>query len=272
MLIGFGTYPLKGSQCEKAVGSALKLGYRMIDTATFYENFLPIKAAISGYKRHEIAITSKVWPDSQTPELLEEDLKNTLKQLDTAYIDDYLLHWPNSRLPIKDVFVTLNYFKEQGLVKRIGLSNVTVNHVRRAFELNAKIDTVQIEMNPLFYDPNLLAYCHENKLILQAWWPLAHGSVMKNELLSRLSNKYKKTNAQISLRWIIQHSAIPLPGSSNEHHQKENLNVFDFSLSEEDMAEINHMASRGTRLRMRESDGFGFSDEFDYAYEDCWPR
>lgn len=272
--VGFGTYPLKEGICLQAVTLACNLGYRILDTATFYENFRPIGNALiaSGVERKNLYIISKVWPDSQSPTKLKEDLRKTLEELQIAYLDAYLLHWPNSKISIQDTIEAMNELKEEGLIHHIGLSNVNVNHLRRVLELDATIAWVQVEMNPLFYDSELTQFCKENSIGIQAWAPLGRGRLSEDPLLKKLGKKYNKTASQIALRWILQHQCIPLPGSKSAEHMKQNRDIGDFVLSNEDMEEINFRAAKGRRERVTEEAGVGFTDEFDFSYEECWPN
>lgn len=272
--VGFGTYPLKEEVCQKAVGQACSLGYRILDTATFYENFCPINNALiaSGVERKNFYIISKVWPDSQTPKKLKEDLRKTLEKLQIAYLDAYLLHWPNSKISIEDTLAAMKELRDAGLIRHIGLSNVNVNHLKRALESNIAIMWVQVEMHPLFYDLELTKFCKENSIGIQAWAPLGRGRLSEDPLLKKLGRKYNKTSSQISLRWIIQHQCIPLPGSKILEHMQQNIDIDDFVLSNEDMEEINHRAAKGQRERVTEEAGVGFTDEFDFSYEECWPN
>jgi diketogulonate reductase-like aldo/keto reductase len=270
--IGFGTYPFKNEVCLKAVAFAANTGYRIIDTATFYRNFAPIGRALKNWNRNEFYIISKAWPDSHTPQKLREDLNRTLKELQMPYLDAYLLHYPNHRVPIEETLATMQKFQTEGLIRHIGLSNVTVNHLKRVFEIKVPIAWIQVEMHPQFYEPKLLDYCRKNSLAVQAWAPLGRGRLSQDTLLSEMGMKYGKTASQISLRWILQHGCIPLPGSQNESHIKENFHVTDFSLSLDEMNKINKVALGGRRERVPENYGLGFSDEFDFSYEQCWPR
>lgn len=269
--IGFGTFPLVGEECTKAVISALKLGANVIDTATYYANFDAIARAIALFDRKKIYLISKVWPDSQKPDQLQRDIANTLNALQTDYLDNYLLHWPDSRIPIEPTLTTMEEFKKKGIVRYVGASNVTINHLKRIADLGFKIDSVQVEMNPIFYDPKLLSYCHRNNIRVQAWAPLARGRINNNTLLTKIGKKYHKNNAQIALRWIIQHNCIALPGSKNVEHQKQNLDIMDFSLTNDEMNQINVVAKKGERERVTADLNLGFLDEFDYSYEQCWP-
>ena len=270
--IGFGTYPLKDETCFTAVTQAAKLGYRIIDTATFYGNFDPIGKALQAFERHNFYIISKVWPDAHTPQKIQEDITTTLKHLHTNYLDAYLLHWPNSTVPIEKTLLAMEGLRTRGIIRHIGLSNVTTNHLQRALEVGVPLAWVQVEMHPLFYDDTLLEFCHKNSITVQAWAPLARGRISKDTILTEIGQKYGKTASQIALRWIIQHGCIPLPGSTNVHHMQENLASADFTLSQEEMHTIDTTARNGKRQRISAEKGMGFTDEFDFSYEECWPK
>lgn len=270
--LGFGTYPLKGDICFHAVLQAGKLGYRIIDTATFYKNFEPIGQALKILGREKFYIISKVWPTAQTPEKLQEDIEITLNQLQTDHVDAYLLHWPNSKIPIEDTLNTMEKIKKQGMIRHIGFSNFTVNHMKRALECNVPVSWVQVEMHPFFYDAELLKFCQEKSIGVQAWSPLARGGLNQDPLMKQLEQKYRKTAAQIALKWIIQHNCLPLPSSQNENHMRQNLDIGDFILSPEDIQTIDQRAALGKRVRINNDLGLGFTDEFDFNYEQCWPK
>lgn len=270
-VIGFGTYPLQGQACEQAVQAALQVGYRIFDAATYYNNFREISKALASIKRSELFIISKVWHDAQTQQLLKQDLTRTLESLNVQYLDAYLLHWPNSTQPIMPIINSLAHFINDKVVRYIGLSNVNVNHIQKAIDKGMNISFVQIEMNPFFYDKVLVDFCHKNNIVVQAWAPLGRGRVRQCSHLLEISKKYQKTPAQIALRWIVQQGCIPLPGSSNILHIRNNFEIHDFALTQEDMNIINHKAQFGQRERVTLGMGLGFADEFDYTYEKCWP-
>ncbi len=271
-VVGFGTYPLTGKVCTEAVEQAAKAGYRIIDTATYYENFEGIAEALKGQDRCSFYIISKVWHDRQSPEDLREDLDLTLKQLQTNYLDAYLLHWPNSKTSIKKTLATMEELRKQKKIRHIGLSNVSVNHLRKALKVGVPITWVQVEMHPYFFDSDLLNFCREHSITVQAWRPLDLGRMSEDKMLIDMGIKHGKTACQIALKWIVQHGCIPLPGSKSQTHIRENLDIRDFSLSKEEMQQIDQRAIRGTRFRLGEEQGLGFTDEFDFSYENCWPN
>lgn len=159
----------------------------------------------------------------------------------------------------------------EGLLHHIGMSNVTINHLVRALEVKVPISWVQVEMHPQYYDPELLAFCKKHSIVLQAWAPLGRGRLKDDHLLSRIADKYAKTAPQIALKWYVQHEALPLPSSKNPEHISQNLEISGFSLTHEEMEEIDQQAKNGERERVTEETGVGFTDEFDFSYEECWP-
>lgn len=270
-IVGFGTYPLKGMVCEKAVEQAISSGYRIIDTATRYRNFDAIAQALKGKKRADFYMISKVWHDQQLPAHLRLDLHATLEQLRMDYIDAYLIHWPNSAIPIEQSLTAMEKLRQESKIRHIGLSNVTVHHLKRALEVGVPISWVQIEMHPFFCDAPLLKYCKERSIVVQAWAPLDRGRVGEDALLVEIGKRYGKNGAQVALRWITQHGCIPLPGSKNEIHIRNNLDVTDFMLSKEEMEQIDSKAVVGSRRRFEKAQA-GFEDEFDFSYDQCWPK
>src|SRR5581483_8611866 len=185
--IGYGTYPFKGQTCIQALDKAIKMGFQIIDTATFYQNFDAIGFAIKKYNRQNLYLISKVWPDAHTCDKLRKDLLETLKLLHTEYLDAYLLHWPNSKVSIKETLLTMKELQNKGLIRHIGLSNVTVHHIKRALQIGVPISWVQVEMNPSFYDDQLLEFCRQHAIGVQAWAPLGRGKISHDIFLAEIA-------------------------------------------------------------------------------------
>lgn len=230
--VGYGTYPLTGKTCTDAVARAIREGYRIIDTATMYNNFDAIKKALKGQDRKDFYIISKVWHDRLYPADIRRDLDNTLQALDTPYLDCYFVHWPNSNIPIEQTLFAMDDLRKKQKILHIGLSNVTASHLKRALEVGVPITWVQVEMHPYFYDEELLAFCKKHGISVQAWGPVGRGQIQNDKLLIDIGSKYGKSASQVALRWIIQHGCLPIPQSKKTHHMKENIDVRNFSLNQ----------------------------------------
>ena len=241
--IGFGTYK-SGSDEEtaKIIKYALETGYRQIDTASFYGNEVGIGNGIkqSNIKREDIFLVTKLWNDYHGYEKTIEAFNKSLERLQVEYIDLYLIHWPN-KLNAETWRAFEDLYKE-GKVKAIGVCNFKIGHLeelKKTAEIMPMVN--QVELHPQSSKEYLLDYCNDNNIQLVAWSPIMRGRIFSNELIIGLSEKYKKTIAQIVLRWHIQRGIIPIPKSSNEGRIKENLDIFDFELSADDMNAINSL-------------------------------
>lgn len=241
--IGFGTYK-SGNDKDTAriVKFALEAGYRQIDTASFYGNEVGVGEGIkeSGIKREEIFLVTKLWNDDHGYENTIEAFNKSLDKLQVSYIDLYLIHWPNKLNA--ETWRAFEYLYKIGKVKSIGVCNFKIGHLE---ELKSTAEIMpmvnQVEVHPLSSKSTILDYCNKNNIQLVAWSPIMRGKVFSNELIIALAEKYKKTIAEVILRWHIQRGVIPIPKSSNEERIKENIDVFDFEISKEDMAIIDSL-------------------------------
>ena len=239
--IGFGTYKSgNDEETSQIIKNALSIGYRMIDTASFYGNEVGIGNGIKSSKvnREDTFLVTKLWNDDHGYEKTIEAFNKSLENLQVDYIDLYLIHWPN-KLNI-DTWKAFEELYEDGKVKAIGVCNFKQNHLEELIK-NSKIKPMvnQVEMHPSNQKKELLDYCEKNEIQLIAWSPIMRGKIFDNELMISLSEKYNKSIAQIVLRWHMQRGIIPIPKSSNESRIKENLNIFDFEICKEDMEKIN---------------------------------
>jgi len=253
-VIGLGTWDLRGNQCEKAVLQALELGYRHIDTAEFYDNESYIGQALrkSGIAREEIFLTSKVWyTHLRYPEVLRA-LDRSLEKLQTEYLDLYLVHWPSQEVPLEETLQAMAEAKDKGKIRHIGVSNFDVELLEKAVKISpCPVVNDQVEYHPLLSQRELLAYCQERGIVLTAYCPLARGRAIKEKLVLDIASRYGKTPAQVVLRWLIQQEmVVAIPKAATLEHQKENLEIFDFKLTEEDMRAISGLA-RGERVASR---------------------
>ena len=241
--IGFGTYK-SGDNNETAeiVKYALECGYRQIDTASFYGNEVGIGNAIkeSKVKREDIFLVTKLWNDDHGYDKTIEAFNNSLKRLQIEYLDLYLIHWPNKLNA--ETWRAFEHLYETGKVKAIGVCNFKVEHLEE-LKKTAKIMPMvnQVEIHPFSTKNNIINYCKDNNIKVVAWSPISRGRVLSNDLMIDLSQKYKKSIVQIVLRWHMQKGVIPIPKSSNENRIKENIDIFDFEISSEDMKAIDSL-------------------------------
>ncbi len=235
---GIGTFLLTPRQAQRSVLRALEYGYRLIDTANAYMNEKAVGRAIrqSGLPREEIFLETKLWPAFYED---ENAVDKTLARLDTDYIDLLLIHQPAGNY-IAGYKAMEKAYKE-GKVKAIGLSNFTQEQIKEILSMcEVKPAVLQTELHPYHIQEELKEFLLENDIYIQAWYPLGHGDagLINEPVFTKLAEKYKKTNAQIILRWHIQVGNIIIPGSKNPVHIKENFDIFDFKLTDEEMAEI----------------------------------
>ena len=238
--IGFGTYKSgNDEETAKIIKYALKIGYRQIDTASFYGNEVGIGNGIkeSGINREDIFLVTKLWNDDHGYDKTIEAFNKSLERLQVDYIDLYLVHWPNKLN--SETWKAFEYLYKTGKVKSIGVCNFKIGHLEELKKTAQIMPMVnQIEIHPQSSKNDMLSYREENNIQLVAWSPIMRGKLFSNELMIDLSEKYKKTIAQIILRWHMQRGVIPIPKSSNEERIKENLNIFDFELSNDDIKTI----------------------------------
>ena len=240
--VGFGTYKLTGQACLKAVDEALQVGYRHIDTAQFYNNEDEVGLAVknSGLFRGNIFITTKVFPTDFNRIL--EVTKESLKKLKTDYVDLLLLHWPSDDKTNRIAIDGLNDALNKGYAKSIGVSNFNIEKLSIAME-HAPVVCNQVEYHPYISQEKLLTFMKAHGLIMTAYSPLAKGRVIKEGILLELAAKHNKSISQVVLRWLLQQGNISvIPKASSFERIKENLNIFDFGLSDKDMEVISDLS------------------------------
>ena len=237
-MAGIGTFLLSPDEAEASVLSALGCGYRLIDTANAYVNEKAVGRAIktSGVDRKDIFLETKLWPSFYEQ---ADAVDKTLERLDTGYIDLLLIHQPAGNY-IAGYQLMEKAYKE-GRVKAIGLSNFNPRQIQEILDAcEVKPAVLQTEVHPYSQEKELKAFLSDEGIVIQAWYPLGHGdkSLIQEPLFAQLGKKYGKSNAQIILRWHIQSGNIVIPGSKNPDHIKDNFDLFDFTLTGEEMAEI----------------------------------
>ena len=237
-MAGIGTFLLTPDEAEASVLSALGCGYRLIDTANAYVNEKAVGRAIkkSGVPREEIFLETKLWPNFYEQ---ADAVDKTLARLDTDYIDLLLIHQPAGNYVAGYRLMEKAY--KEGKVKAIGLSNFTPAQIQEILDLGeVKPAVLQTEVHPYSQEKELKKFLAKEGIVIQAWYPLGHGdkALQQEPLFTELGKKYGKSNAQIILRWHIQAGDIVIPGSKNPDHIKSNLDLFDFTLTDEEMAKI----------------------------------
>src|SRR3569833_1717195 len=243
---GLGLWLIKDEkECINAVQWALETGYTHFDSALVYlnEQFLGPALKKSGAKREELFITTKIASNSdghnnQEAEKLIPSFEESLQRLKMDYVDLLLLHFPRPETR-REAWPIMEDIHKSGRAKSIGVSNYTVRHLEELLgSCKVKPAVNQVELHVFLQQPELVKYCHDNEIVVEAYSPLAHGQKMEDPTLNKLAQKYGKTNAQIMLRWCIDYGTVPLPKSVHENRIKENFDIFDFKLTNEEMAEL----------------------------------
>ena len=236
--IGLGTYKIKGQGASDVIKRAIWIGYRHIDTAQLYENEEDIGNAIkaSGIPRNEIFLTTKVWPSNLSEDRLLPSVKESLQKLNVDYVDLLLVHWPHHQMTPEEYMPALMEAKKQGLTKNIGVSNFNITQLKATLKTGAEIITNQVEFHPWINQTKLHMWMHDHGIPLTAYCPLGQGRFMNDKKLDAMAAKYLRTPAQIILRWMMQKDdVIAIPKSTNIFRLEENIHVFDFELTQEDM-------------------------------------
>lgn len=252
--IGYGTYKAADTNSCDIIATAAKAGYRFFDTASFYgtETFLAEALKQADLPRNEVFITSKVWKAEMGYNETLEAFERTLKNLDTDYLDLYLIHWPRYTLDGEwkqtciDTWKAMEELYEAGRVRAIGLSNFLPHHMDVILDnCNIKPMVNQLEVHPGYTQEAAIRYCQERDILVQAWSPLGRQRVLEEPLLIELAAKYDVTPAQICLRFLLQRGINPIPKASSFERMRNNMDIFDFSITTEDMHRLNTLPQTG---------------------------
>jgi 2,5-diketo-D-gluconate reductase B len=249
--IGLGVMTLKEETCVKAVDAALRMGYRHIDTAQMYGNEREVGEGLraSGVPREEVFVTTKVWHDRLKAGDFERSVDDSLDRLKLANVDLLLIHWPNKDVPLKETIDVLCKTKREGKTRHVGVANFTVALIEEAAKLATEpLVTNQIEVHPFIDRSKVIAASRRHGLAITAYCPIARGAAPGDAVLARIGATHGKTPAQTSLRYLVQQGIVPIPRSADAKHLADNLAVFDFSLSEAEMAELARLASANKRI------------------------
>lgn len=240
--IGLGTFTLEGDRCSEAVRAAIAAGYRHIDTAKMYGNEEAVGAGLrqSGIARDDVFVTTKVWLDDIAPGDLERSAEASLKRLGLSAVDLLLIHWPNRAVPLAGSTAALCEAKRRGLARHVGVSNYTAAMLDETVRLATEpLAANQVEYHPFLGQDAVLAACRRHGMALTSYCPLGRAAVLDDRAVREVAARHGKSPSQIVLRWHVQQpGVVAIPKSGTPKHIAENLDVFDFALSADEMAAL----------------------------------
>ena len=253
--VGFGTYKAADGKSAEVISTAIEVGYRCLDTASFYETEEYVAEAVekSGIPREEFFITSKLWKTELGYQNAKDAFERTMERLRMDYLDLYLIHWPLPSPDYEDwkkldieTWRALEELYEEGRIRAIGLSNFLPHHIENLLE-NCKIKpmTDQLEFHPGYSQEAAVNYCKEHGMLVQAWSPIGRRRVIEEPLITSLAEKYGVSPAKICLAYAVQKGVMPLPKASTAERMKENLDLFSFELEKEDVYRLATMPQAG---------------------------
>ncbi len=250
--LGLGVWKMDDADAPAIIENALDAGYRHIDTAAAYGNEAGVGGGIaqSGVAREDIFVTSKLWNDRQGYDETKRAFDETMGKLGFDYLDLYLIHWP---MPARDKYVetwkALIELRDAGRIRAIGVSNFLPDHLERLIEGTGEAPAInQIELHPRFQQAAQREVHEKLGITTECWSPLGQGEALSNPILTEIAARYGKSAAQVTLRWQIQLGCVTIPKSSNHERMRENIDVFDFELTEDEMAQIKDIDSAEGRI------------------------
>jgi len=249
--IGIGTWELRGRTCARVVEQALRLGYRHVDTAEMYANEREVGDGLraSGVKRDDVFVVTKIWPSHFAPHDLERTAKERLVQLRLSDVDLLLLHWPSPQIPLSETLGALCKVKRAGIARHIGVSNFTVALLDEANRLTTEpLVCNQIEVHPFLDQSKVIAATRRHGMAVVAYSPIARGGAKNDPVLASIGKAHGKSAAQVSLRFLVQQDIAVIPRTSKIERLSENLAIFDFELSPQEVAQIALLARRDGRI------------------------
>ena len=249
-IVGLGTWQLTGRDCARLVEQAIRLGYRHIDTAQMYGNEAAVGDGVrASGKRAEVVVTTKVQPERLAPHDLERSVKESLHKLRLDVIDLLLIHWPNPRVPLSETLGAMAKVKQEGYVRQLGVSNFTVALLDEANKVSsAPLVCNQIECHPFLDQSKVIAATRKAGMAVVAYSPIARGGAAGDAVLEKIGKAHGKNAAQIGLRFLVQQDIVVIPRTSRIGRLEENLALFDFALSEAEMAEVRALSQRQGRI------------------------
>ncbi|WP_141342704.1 aldo/keto reductase [Bradyrhizobium sp. USDA 3458] len=247
--IGLGTWELRGRTCARIVEQALRLGYRHVDTAQIYDNEREVGEGLraSGIKRDDVFVTTKVWTTHFMAKDLERSAKESLARLRLTEVDLLLLHWPNAQVPLAETLGALARVRQAGLARHIGVSNFKVALIKEAVAACPEPLACEVEYHPYLDQADVIEACRRRGMAFVAYSPIAKGRVKGDRALARIGDRYRKSAAQVCLRWLVQQNVSAIPRTSKLERLQENIDIFDFELSVDDMREISAIGSADAR-------------------------
>jgi len=249
--VGMGTMTLKGDVCVNAVSAALRLGYRHLDTAERYGNETEVGDGLraSGIDRKDVFVTTKVYWDKLAPADFQKSFDESLTKLKLPWVDLLLIHWPSKTVPLADTMPVLCAARKDGRARHIGVANFTVPLIEEAVRLATEpLVTNQIEVHPYLDQSKVIAACRRHGLSVTAYCPLARGQVPGDAALAGIGKRHGKSASQVALRWLVQQGIVVIPRSSKPERLAENMAVFDFALSDAEMAEVIRLKRPDSRV------------------------
>src|SRR6202163_4760989 len=259
--IGLGTWELRGRTCARLVEQALRLGYRHIDTAQVYENEREVGEGLRAarVRREDVFIATKVWTAHYAPNDLERSTKESLTKLRLSEVDLLLLHWPNPQVPLAETLGALAHVRKLRMSRHIGVSNFTVALIEEARALCPEpLACDQVEYHPYLDQTKVLEACARHGMAVIAYSPVAKGRIKNDQRLAQIGQAYGKSAAQVCLRWLVQQNVAAIPRTSKIERLSENIDIFDFVLSDNEIRQISLMGSAKLRLT-----DFGFAPKWD---------
>lgn len=251
--LGLGTWTLRGEACSELVSDALSIGYRHVDTARMYHNEAEVGAGLraSGIARDELFVTTKVWPSDIAPGDLERSAEASLKDLGLDHVDLLLIHWPNPNIPLEGSIKALNAARRMGLARHIGVANFPTGLLSKAIALSdAPLVANQVEYHPYLDQSKVLTMCRESGLAMVSYCPLFRdGGLLEERAVQEAAARHGKTPGQIVLRWHVQQENVAaIPRTTKKERLAENIAIFDFVLSDVEMATISALTVQNKRL------------------------
>ncbi|GAB3682133.1 aldo/keto reductase [Salinarchaeum chitinilyticum] len=266
-MVGLGTWNIEGDDLRVSLRSGLDAGYTHVDTAEGYMNEATIGEVLAeeSVDRDDLFLTSKVLPKNLDYESVIASCKESLEKLGTDYLDLYLIHWPNPAISVRETLSAMAHLQEEGLVRNVGVSNFSTYQLSAALHVSpVDIAVNQIEFHPWLQRPDLVEFCRKHDVEIEAAAPLGRTEIFADERLQQIAESYEKSVAQVTLKWAVERGVTVLPKSTSPDHVRANLDLFDWSIDDADLARIDELdrgqAVYDDRVRGWEGEVYGISE------------